>query len=344
MNLAMKTMALAGVFCLCAATPLFAQTHALQVRKAGDGSGSVRDCRAAGECFGEQIACGATCLAEVLDGASVLLNAVPDDGSAFGGWLVNGEPPASQDLQMTQDVTVTATFIKQADAQPPVVTVNIDRESLPLGGVVTISTTATDNVGVTEFHLTVNGSEIAAAPGRAIYTPTAVGQYLIAATAHDAAGNTTTATQRLYVRGEVMTVSFFEAVDIERGVSYRDLNNVALAPGDMNAVRTVILPPESNLFAFSPDADGFFSFRDRAVMLVPIAPAALAVLRNTPYETVTASALDSAALSSDAAGVSVASTDTVVIKTAEGGYAKLGHLQANPAEWTLQFSHAMLTP
>ena len=33
MNLAMKTMALAGVFCLCAATPLFAQTHTLQVRK-----------------------------------------------------------------------------------------------------------------------------------------------------------------------------------------------------------------------------------------------------------------------------------------------------------------------
>lgn len=54
MNLAMKTMALAGVFCLCAATPLFAQTRALQVRKAG--SGSVRDCRSADDCSGEQIA------------------------------------------------------------------------------------------------------------------------------------------------------------------------------------------------------------------------------------------------------------------------------------------------
>lgn len=102
---------------MLAGQPAFAQTHALQVRKAGDGSGSVRDCRAAGECFGEQIACGAACLAEFLDGASVLLNAVPDDGSAFGGWLVNGEPPTSNDIQMTQDVTVTATFTRCA---PPI--------------------------------------------------------------------------------------------------------------------------------------------------------------------------------------------------------------------------------
>lgn len=328
---------------MCRNAAVRADAHASSA-EAGDGSGSVRDCRAAGDCSGEQIACGDTCLAEVLDGASVLLNAVPDDGSAFGGWLVNGEPPASQDLQMTQDVTVTATFIKQADAQPPVVTVNIDRESLPLGGAVTISTTAADNTGVTEFHLTVNGSEIAAAPGRAIYTPTAVGEYLIAAAAQDAAGNTTTATQRLYVRGEVMTVSLFEAVDLECGVSSRDLNNVALTPGDMNAVRTVILPPESNLFAFSPDADGFFSYRDRAIMLVPIAPAALAVLRNTPYETVTAAALDSAEFSSDAAGAVITAADTALLKTAEGGYAKLGNIQINSAEWTLQCAFALLTP
>ena len=344
MKMLIRTIVLASLLSLCAGTPLFAQTHTLQVRKTGDGSGMVRDCHSAAECLGEQIACGTQCLAVFLDGESVLLKAIPDDGSVFGGWLVNGEPPVSQDIQMTQDVTVIVTFATQADTQPPVVTLNVDRDTLRPGETVAITTTAADNVGVTEFHLTVNGEEIAAAPGSTTYAPTAAGVYAIIAEARDAAGNRGTASRQLSVRGETMTVSLFEGVDMERGVSHRDLNTVTLMPGEMNAVRTIVLPQHVELFAFAPEADLYFSYRDRAIIIVPTTSAAIAVLQHTPYESVTIASLDSAAFSSDAAGRVVTPADTVLINTAEGGYAKLGHLQTNAEEWTLQFSYAMLTP
>ena len=344
MKMLIRTIVLASLLSLCAGTPLFAQTHTLQVQKTGDGSGSVRDCQSAADCPGEQIACGSRGLSVYLDGESVLLKAIPDDGSVFGGWLVNGEPPASQDIQMTQDVTVSVTFTRQADTQPPVVTLNIDRDALRPGETVVITTTAADNVGVTEFHLTVNGSEIAIAPGSVTYTPTEVGVSTVTVVAQDAAGHTATATRQLYVRGDTMIVSLFEGVDVERGVNHRDLNTVTLTPGDMRAVRTVVLPQNAELFAFAPEADIYFSYRDRAIVVIPTASAAIAVLQHTPYESVTIASLDSAALSSDAAGRVITPADTVLINTAEGGYAKIGHLQANATEWTLQFSYALLTP
>ena len=98
-------------------TPCIAQMRALRVEMTGTGTGAVHDCRAADDCSGDRIACGTQCLAAYADGASVLLNAMPDADSAFGGWLVNGEPPTSNDIHMTQDVTVTATFTRCA---PPI--------------------------------------------------------------------------------------------------------------------------------------------------------------------------------------------------------------------------------
>ena len=98
-------------------TPCIAQMRALRVEMTGTGTGAVHDCRAADDCSGGRIVCGTQCMALYADGASVLLKAMPDADSAFSGWLVNGEPPTSNDLQMTQDVTVTATFTRCA---PPI--------------------------------------------------------------------------------------------------------------------------------------------------------------------------------------------------------------------------------
>ena len=98
-------------------TPCIAQMRALRVEMTGTGTGAVHDCRAADDCSGGRIVCGTQCMALYADGASVLLKAMPDADSAFSGWLVNGEPPTSNDLQMTQDVTVTAMFTRCA---PPI--------------------------------------------------------------------------------------------------------------------------------------------------------------------------------------------------------------------------------
>ncbi len=340
----LKTYLSVSLIALVVGQTAFAQTHTLQVQITGDGRGVVRDCQAAERCAGDRIACGAQCLALFRDGETVLLKALPDADAAFGGWLVNGAAPASQEIQMTQDVIVTVTFTRQADVEPPVVTVRVDREDLRLGDALSITTTAADNRQVTEFQVTVNGVAIATTPGIATYTPTVSGVSTVTAGARDAAGHTTTATQHVWVRGDSMTAALFEGVDVERGVSHRDLDNVTLLPGDMNAIRTIVLPSDTELFAFPPAADFWFSYRDRAIVMVPTPAAALAVLPNTPYETVTAAALAGATCVSDLAGVVVGPADTVLVKTAEGGWAKVGQLQTNAAAWTIQFACAMLTP
>ncbi len=321
-----------------------AQTHTLQVEKTGDGSGRVRDCQSADTCFGEQIDCGEQCLAVFFDNESVLLKALPDENSLFAGWLVNNQAPVSQDIEMTQDVTVTVTFVRKTDLDPPIVTVNLDQDALLLGESVMITTTAADNTGVVEFQLAVNGEHIADTPGSVSYTPTEIGAYFVTAVASDASGNTAEAVMTGYVRGDMMTVPLFEGVDMERGLSHRDINTLIFMPGDMNAVRTILLPPGPEPFAFPPEADCYFTYREREIVIVPTASAAIAVLQDTAYDTVDASAISSAAFINEPAGVIMTTADTVLIKTTEENYAKIGNFQINGTEWTIQFSSAFLSP
>ncbi len=320
----------ASILCLVFVSGVSAQTHTLTVETQGDGSGIVRDCHSASECPGERIDCGL-----FLDGESVLLKALPDKRSAFEGWLVNGETSVSQDLEMTQDVVVTVVFTRKIDREPPVVTLHLDREYVLPGESVMMTTTAADNVGIATFELRVNGEGIATAPGSATYTLPAVGAYEITATAKDAEGNSATATRWCYARGDAMTVSLFEGVDVERGISHRDVNYVVLTPGDMDAVRTIVRPPEADAFAFPAEADFFFSYRDRQLMFVPTNAVEIAVLKHTPYETVSAETLSDAMFLRHGDGVVVEPTDTVLLKTAEHGYAKAGAFHTNAVEWTI---------
>ncbi len=96
-------------------------------------------------------------------------------------------------------------FSIAADTVAPSVTILSPGASLPLTGEVQISASATDNVGVVGVQFTVDeqivGAEILAPPFAVSWNTAAVsnGPHRIAATARDAAGNTTTATRDVTV-------------------------------------------------------------------------------------------------------------------------------------------------
>lgn len=88
------------------------QTFIVTVGKSGAGSGTVR--WAAGG-----IVCGTNCVAEVLSGRNITIEATPDQGSTFVGWT--GDCTGSGDCQLSINGprAVTATFA-QAVTKPAV--------------------------------------------------------------------------------------------------------------------------------------------------------------------------------------------------------------------------------
>jgi len=79
----------------------------LAVEKNGTGTGSVRD-------DSQRIDCGPSCSAEVRDGQTITLSALPDAGSIFAGWsggTCAGSAPSCS-LSVQGDATVAATFTK----------------------------------------------------------------------------------------------------------------------------------------------------------------------------------------------------------------------------------------
>jgi RHS repeat-associated protein len=90
----------------------------------------------------------------------------------------------------------TTTFEAQGtpDSTPPSITLVIVPRTVPIGDSVTITVSATDNVGVTETRLEINGTPVGLAGGSVVFTPPALGLYTAVAVARDATGNESTAT------------------------------------------------------------------------------------------------------------------------------------------------------
>jgi hypothetical protein len=93
-----------------------APAHTLEVTSTGAGTGSVKS-EPAG------IACPTACAAEYDVGQSITLTTVPDPGSAFSGWTVNGNPatcPGTGDCQvaLNADTEVNAEFVLAPQPAP----------------------------------------------------------------------------------------------------------------------------------------------------------------------------------------------------------------------------------
>ena len=177
------------------------QSFALAVSKSGAGGGTVTSSPAG-------INCGTTCSTSFTTGTLVNLTAAPAAGSTFAGWSGGcaGTGPCS--LTMNAATADTATFALQtlspssppSDTTPPTVSITAPTAGATVTGTVTVSATATDNVGVGGVQFQLDGvslgAEVATPPYAVAWTTTATadGAHVLTAVARDAAGNKATST------------------------------------------------------------------------------------------------------------------------------------------------------
>ena len=162
--------------------------YKLTVSKTGNGTVS-----------GSGIDCGADCEESIDSGGSAVLTATPDAGSSFTGWggVCNGITDCS--VTMGSDKTVYATFVVNvappagSDTIKPALTISsLNNNQTVANSSLAVSGTASDNIGVTSVHYTLNGAARQTAIGTANWNFTvtlAVGSNAIQVFAKDAAGN-----------------------------------------------------------------------------------------------------------------------------------------------------------
>lgn len=90
----------------------------------------------------------------------------------------------------TSQQTIKRVSFVATDLLRPEVTLTASNTTNTVGGAVTFTLTAADNVGIVTRELTINGQSVAVAPdGTATFTPSGPGFFTAVATAKDAAGN-----------------------------------------------------------------------------------------------------------------------------------------------------------
>jgi peptidoglycan hydrolase-like protein with peptidoglycan-binding domain len=166
-------------------TPTQPSTYTITATKSGTGQGTVT---------GTGLSCVAnTCTANVANSSSITLTATPTTGSTFTGWS-NGCTGTST-CTLSSAASVTATFTLVPDTTLP--TISLTSPSGTISGPVTLSATASDNVGVTSVQFLIDGSLISTlttAPYTGSWNTTGIsdGTHTLTAIARDAAGNTRT--------------------------------------------------------------------------------------------------------------------------------------------------------
>jgi Bacterial Ig domain/Divergent InlB B-repeat domain len=180
----------------CATTSSASSALSLTVSKTGSGGGTVTSTPAG-------ISCDPTCSATYTSGTSVALGATPDRGSTFSGWSGGGcAGTASCTVAGNVPVTVTASFsltttsttnTTSTDTTKPVVTMT-PPSTLVRKSRVTLSATATDNIGVVRVEFYVDRS-LTCSDTASLYScewriPAAGNKsYVLEARGYDAAGN-----------------------------------------------------------------------------------------------------------------------------------------------------------
>ena len=81
------------------------------------------------------------------------------------------------------------TYEQPEDTTPPEVSLSVSKTVAELGEEFYVEASATDDYGITEFHIYVNGQELAGSFGRFGYTPEEAGEYEVTVEAEDIGGN-----------------------------------------------------------------------------------------------------------------------------------------------------------
>lgn len=258
---------------------------------------------------------------------------------------------------ITPGTVRTFTTVAQTDTVPPVVTLSVTPDTIVLGQSVTITTTATDNVGVTEFHLTVNGTEIATAPGTATYTPSAVGTYSALATTKDAAGNEGATTKTCLVNEAppsiTTAIKYYEGFDPLNGVVERDRTVLVFTPQTTTDMTDIPNIPGIERFVTFSDAVAFHvefhKTAESSILFVTEPNVQAALLTGIAFETLSAQQVKTLAFGEWPNGHAVSSDHVVALsftETANGTptYFKIGHFQTNLATMTITFTYQELIP
>jgi chitodextrinase len=160
-------------------------SHVLTVRLVGKGTGSIR---------AKGIACPTDCTAFIRDGRTITLRATNADGSTFVRWSRGDCGRATTcKLTVTQALTVTATFARATDKQPPTTPTGL-RAVAVSGDEIDLSwLKSTDNVAVTGYVIYRDRLKLTTVSGTTtVYRDTGLAPstgYVYSVQAVDAAGN-----------------------------------------------------------------------------------------------------------------------------------------------------------
>ncbi len=244
-------------------------------------------------------------------------------------------------------------FTTMIDNLAPRVTLDLDHREIYLGQPATIYTSARDNGQVVEFHLTIDGKEIATAPGTQSYTPSATGSFELRASATDSEGNVGNVRKTLFVvelpLPATKTMRFYEGFDPETKALERDRTVLIFTPEMRENMSEISFAPEleQNL-RFPEGVSWYFTFRNRAVVMVPTAGRQAALFTNRAFESITAAEAASAVYEEWPEGHGLGANDTVVIRRKSryliGGYSyvKVGHVRPDLPAMTVEFTYQQL--
>ncbi len=160
------------------------------------------------------ITCGITCAFDFAKDASVTLTATPDLGSSFSNWggACTGTINTCT-ITMNQAQNVTATFTTNpapVDTILPSILILSPTNSNTDNSSISVSGTASDNVGMTQIQYTINGGSKLDAPGTISWNFNAalnVGLNTIVIYARDAAGNEKSATLSIMRNGGMFSLA-----------------------------------------------------------------------------------------------------------------------------------------
>ena len=133
-------------------------------------------------------------------GSAYVLVTVSDNRVTFEAWDQMGANENEEPFHLVESWHVDVEGAAPApDTTPPTVAITSPTERSPVAGLITMVANATDNVGVASVQFMVDGANFGAPDTTVPYsinldtTSLTQGSHTIGATAHDAAGNTTTA-------------------------------------------------------------------------------------------------------------------------------------------------------
>lgn len=279
-------------------------------------------------------------------------------------------------IQATDEHGKQATQVYPLTAAPEIFDINAPQAAIQIepnvvvaGAPATITVSATDISGIKTIELRMNGTPVALdTSGKAIVTPKKEGTYVFDATAWDGAQNQGQAQQQLEVKSSNfdMTIRFWEGFDAEEGTTERDPTLLAFYPESIvgeGFTTITYLPPTSpkhsqvegeRFTKFNPPNDFYFDFdaeRNTIPAIVSETGVAVAILKGQSYERVDASLLDTISLSENAAEEPITPNDTLIIKTIDGNFFKVGNFYrriqqkegANSFDASLLFNYQRLT-